>query len=106
LGRATRPRKGRPCVAGVGNNGPWGNSRHEKGRQLRQTGATELSVASYEKVAEAFGGHGGRVEDAAQVGPAIRRAIDSGKPAVVNVITQPGVVSQLTEMLGGMESML
>ena len=44
--------------------------------------------------------------DAVDVAPAIRRAIDSGKPAVVNVITQPGVVSQLTQMLGGMQNML
>ena len=46
------------------------------------------------------------MEDAADVAPAIRRAIDSGKPAVVNVLTQPGVVSQITQMMGGMESML
>jgi acetolactate synthase-1/2/3 large subunit len=102
----TAARNDLPFVAVIANNGAWGNIRHEQGRQFHQTGATELSQAAYEKVAEAFGGHAERVEDAAEVGPAIRRAIDSGKPAVVNVITQPGVVSQLTEMLGGMESML
>jgi acetolactate synthase-1/2/3 large subunit len=102
----TAARNDLPFVAVIANNGAWGNIRHEQGRQFHQTGATELSQASYERIAEAFGGHGERVEDAAEVAPAIRRAIDSGKPAVVNVITQPGVVSQLTEMLGGMESML
>jgi acetolactate synthase-1/2/3 large subunit len=71
-----------------------------------ETSVTALYQASYEKLAEAFGGHAERVEDAAEVAPAIRRAIDSGKPAVVNVLTQPGVVSQITAMLGGMESML
>ncbi|MFN2545768.1 MAG: thiamine pyrophosphate-binding protein [Actinomycetota bacterium] len=103
----TAARNGLPFVAVIANNGAWGNIRHEQGRQFHRTPATELSQqASYERIAEAFGGHGERVDDAAGVAPAIRRAIDSGKPAVVNVITQPGVVSQLTEMLGGMESML
>jgi acetolactate synthase-1/2/3 large subunit len=102
----TASRNDLPFVAVIANNGAWGNIRHVQEQQFHQTDATALSQASYERVAEAFGGHGERVEDAAEVGPAIRRAIDSGKPAVVNVITQPGVVSQLTEMLGGMQSML
>jgi acetolactate synthase-1/2/3 large subunit len=102
----TAARNNLPFTAVIMNNGSWGNIRHEQGRQFSQTNATELSVASYEKIAEAFGGYGERVDDAAAVGPAIRRAIDSGKPAVVNVITQPGVVSEITKMVGDMMSML
>jgi len=102
----TAARNSLPFVVVIANNGEWGNIRHVQGAHYHQTGATELSQASYEKLAEAFGGSGERVEDAAGVGPAIRRAIDSGRPAVVNVITQPGVVSQLTQMLGGMQNML
>jgi acetolactate synthase-1/2/3 large subunit len=103
----TASRYGLPFTAVIATNGTWGNIRHEQGKQFgKQTGATELSVAAYEKMAEAFGGYGQRVEDAKDVGPAIRRAIDSKKPAVVNVITQPGVVSPVTEMVGGMMSML
>jgi acetolactate synthase-1/2/3 large subunit len=102
----TAVRHNLPFTAVIMNNGAWGNIRHEQDRQFKQTGVTQLSVASYEKMAEAFGGHGERVDDAAQVGPAIRRAIDSGKPAVVNVITQPGVVSEITKMVGDMMSML
>lgn len=103
----TAARNGLPFVAVVANNGAWGNIRHEQGKQFaKQTDATKLSQAAYEKIAEAFGGHGERVDDAKDVGPAIRRAIDSGKPAVVNVITQPGVVSPITEMVGEMMAML
>lgn len=103
----TASRCGLPFTAVVATNGAWGNIRHEQGKQFsKQTGATALSVASYEKIADAFGGYGERVEDTKDLGPAIRRAIDSGKPAVVNVITQPGVVSPVTEMVGGMMSML
>jgi acetolactate synthase I/II/III large subunit len=103
----TAARNDLPFVAVIANNGAWGNIRHAEGIvHGGETSVTALSQASYEKVAEAFGGHAERVEDAAEVAPAIRRAIDSGKPAVVNVLTQPGVVSQITAMLGGMESML
>jgi acetolactate synthase-1/2/3 large subunit len=103
----TAARNALPFVAVIANNGAWGNIRHaESTAHGGETQITALSQASYEKVAEAFGGHAERVDDASEVGPAIRRAIDSGKPAVVNVLTQPGVVSQITQMLGGMESML
>jgi thiamine pyrophosphate-dependent acetolactate synthase large subunit-like protein len=102
----TAARHNLPFVAVIANNGAWGNIRHEQGKQFSQNDATKLSVASYEKIAEAFGGHAERVEDAAEVGPAVRRAIDSNKPAVVNVIVQPGQVSQVTEMVGGMMAML
>jgi acetolactate synthase-1/2/3 large subunit len=102
----TAVRNNLPFTSVIMNNGGWGNIRHEQGRQFSQTNATELSVGGYEKIAEAFGGYGERVDDAANVGPAIRRAIDSRKPAVVNVITQPGVVSEITKMVGDMMSML
>lgn len=103
----TAARCGLPFVAVIANNGAWGNIRHEQGRQFGQrTGATELSVAAYEKVAEMVGGHAERVESSDALAPAIRRAIDSRTVAVVNVITQPGVVSPITEMVGGMMEML
>jgi acetolactate synthase I/II/III large subunit len=102
----TAARNNLPFTAVIMNNGSWGNIRHEQGRQFSQTNATELSVAAYEKIAEAFGGYGERVDDAANLGPSIRRAIDSGKPAVVNAITQPGVVSEITKMVGDMMTML
>jgi len=103
----TAARAGLPIVCVVANNGSWGNIRHEQGKQFgKQTGATELGQWAYEMVAEAFGGHGERVDNTDDLGPAIRRAIDSGKVAVVNVITQPGVVSPVTEMVGSMMAML
>lgn len=103
----TAARHNLPFVCVIANNGAWGNIRHEQGKQFgQQTTATVLAQSDYEKVAEAFGGYGERVTDSEQVGPAIARALASGKPAVVNVITQPGVVSPVTEMVGGMMTML
>jgi 2-hydroxyacyl-CoA lyase 1 len=42
--------------------------------------------AHYEKVIEAFGGLGIYVDDPDDLGPAVRRAFDSGGPAVINVV--------------------
>jgi len=96
-----------PVVVVVANNGAWGNIRHEQGKQLgTKTGATQLAPVAYEKIAEAFGGYGERVENSEEVGPAIARALASGKVAVVNVICQQDVVSPITEMVGGMMELL
>ena len=103
----TAAREDLPFTCVVANNGAWGNIRHEQGKQFgKQTGATVLDQWSYEKIAEAFGGHAERVDNTDDLGPAIRRAVDSRKPAVVNVITERGVVSPITEMVGDMMKML
>jgi acetolactate synthase-1/2/3 large subunit len=103
----TAARVGAPFTCVVANNGAWGNIRHEQNKQFgKQTDATVLDQWAYEKIAEAFGGYGERVDNSEEVGPAIKRALDSGKPAVVNVIAQPGVVSPITEMVGEMMRML
>ena len=40
----------------------------------------------YDKIVEGMGGHGEFVEKPEDIRPAIQRALDSGKPACVNVI--------------------
>ena len=42
-------------------------------------------MTRYDKVVEALGGHGEHVTTPDQIGPALRRALASGKPALVNV---------------------
>lgn len=46
----------------------------------------------YDTIAETLGGHGEYVESPDQLRPALERAFESGKPAVVNVLTDPSVV--------------
>jgi acetolactate synthase-1/2/3 large subunit len=81
-----------PFVGVIGNDGAWGEMRtfHEDifgGADLR---AQYLSQSTaYEKVVEGLGGHGERVEDAADIIPALERAYKSGVPALVNVILDP-----------------
>lgn len=43
----------------------------------------------YEKIVEAFGGHGKHVDRVEEIGPAIARALSCGKPACINVAIDP-----------------
>jgi len=46
----------------------------------------------YEAIVEALGGHGELVSEPEDVKPALARAFEAGKPALVNVLTDPTVV--------------
>ncbi len=76
-----------PIVAVVMNNHSWAASQHfqeivsGKDRLL----GTELRDANYHEVAAAFGCHAQRVTEIKDLGPAIKAAFASGKPACVNV---------------------
>jgi acetolactate synthase-1/2/3 large subunit len=79
-----------PFVAVVGNDAAW-NAEHQI--QLRSYGAErahgcELLPSRYDLVAEALGGHGELVTRAAELAPALERALASGKPACVNVMIE------------------
>jgi acetolactate synthase-1/2/3 large subunit len=76
-----------PIVAVVMNNHSWAASQHfqeivsGKSRLL----GTELRDANYHEVAEAFGCFGRRVSRIEELGPAIKDAFASLRPACVNV---------------------
>jgi acetolactate synthase-1/2/3 large subunit len=96
-----------PVVVVVVNNGGWGDVRHEQrafyGAEA-DTGAV-LSGMRYDRLAEAVGGHGERVERPDQLQPALERAVASGTVAVVDCVTDPDVMSDLMKNLGGMDVM-
>jgi thiamine pyrophosphate-dependent acetolactate synthase large subunit-like protein len=50
-----------------------------------------LSPARYDQMAVAMGGHGEYVEDPDEIGPAVSRAFASGKPAIVQVMTDVNI---------------
>jgi acetolactate synthase-1/2/3 large subunit len=84
----TAVRRRLPFVAILGNDARW---NAESQIQLREYGANrmhgcELLPARYDQVVEAFGGHGEHVERAADLPGAIERALNSGKPACINVM--------------------
>jgi acetolactate synthase-1/2/3 large subunit len=79
-----------PVVIVVGNNGIWGLEKHPMRAMYGYDVAADLQPGlRYDRVVEALGGAGEMVEKAADIGPALRRAFDSGVPYLVNVITDP-----------------
>jgi acetolactate synthase I/II/III large subunit len=46
----------------------------------------------YDQLVEALGCHGELVDKPGDVKPALARAFEAGKPALVNVLTDPSVV--------------
>ncbi len=79
-----------PFVAMVGNDARW-NAEYQI--QLRDYGrerlvGCELLPTRYDEVARAFGGFGEWVTEPGELLPAARRALQSGLPAVLNVMVE------------------
>ena len=79
-----------PIVAVLSNDEYWGIIRHPQIARYGEERAigTELGFTRYDKIVEALGGYGEFVENPNEIGPAIERALDSGVPACVNVMTE------------------
>ncbi len=89
----TLVRHGVPVVAVMGNNGIWALEKHPMEFLYGYSVAAELQPnCRYDKVVEALGGHGELVERPGDLRAALERAFASGKPALVNVMTDPTVV--------------
>jgi acetolactate synthase-1/2/3 large subunit len=89
----TLARHGVNVVGVMGNNGIWALEKHPMEFLYGYSVAADLRPATpYERVVEALGGYGELVERPADVRPAIERAFASGRPALVNVLTDPTVV--------------
>ena len=73
-----------PITVVVMNNSALGWVRH--GQRERNI-ACDFGKFDYAAIARSMGCHGARVERPVEIGPAIKQAIASGKPAVVEVIT-------------------
>lgn len=96
-----------PVVVVVVNNGGWGDVRHEQRMWYGEDAdrGAVLSGMRYDLLAQAVGGHGERVSSPEEVRPALQRALDAtaeGAPAVVDVVTDPEVMSDLMRNLGAL----
>ena len=80
-------RFGLPIVGIVGNDAAWGQMMRPQALLYGEDRlvATQLSYTRYDKVVEALGGHGEYCERPEEIRPALERAFNSGKPALVNV---------------------
>jgi acetolactate synthase-1/2/3 large subunit len=89
----TLARHGVNVVAVMGNNGIWALEKHPMEFLYGYSVAAELRPETrYDEVVEALGGYGELVSNAQELKPALARAFSSGKPALVNVLTDPTVV--------------
>ena len=89
----TFARLGIDVVGVMGNNGIWALEKHPMEFLYGYSVAAELQPnCRYDEVVRALGGHGELVERPDQLRPALERAFASGKPALVNVLTDPEVV--------------
>jgi thiamine pyrophosphate-dependent acetolactate synthase large subunit-like protein len=89
----TLARHGVNVVGVMGNNGIWALEHHPMKFLYGYSVAAELRPGTrYDQVVEALGGHGELVRTPAELRPALDRALSAGKPALVNVLTDPEVV--------------
>ena len=89
----TLARHGVNVVGVMGNNGIWALEKHPMEFLYGYSVAAELRPETrYDQVVEALGGHGALVSRAEELKPALTRAFEAGKPALVNVLTDPNVV--------------
>jgi acetolactate synthase I/II/III large subunit len=89
----TMARHNLPVVAVMGNNGIWALEHHPMKFLYGYSLAAELRPETrYDQVVSGLGCHGELVRTPAELQPALDRAFASGKPALVNVLTDPEVV--------------
>ena len=88
----TLARHGVNVVGVMGNNGIWALEKHPMEFLYGYSVAAELTPGTrYDQVVEALGGHGELVRAPGELRPALERALAAGRPALVNVLTDPSV---------------
>ena len=86
-------RLGVPVVGVMGNNGIWALEKHPMEYLYGYSVAADLQPeCRYDEIVRTLGGHGELVARPEELRPALERAFASGKPALVNVLTDPSVV--------------
>ncbi|MFI9385796.1 thiamine pyrophosphate-binding protein [Kutzneria sp. NPDC052558] len=81
-----------PFVGIVGNNSSMNQIRYGQAQKYglaRERVGNTLGDVHYDQFAKMLGGHGEQVRDPADIGPALRRARESGLPSLINVWVDP-----------------
>ena len=88
-------KNGIPVIVVVVNNAYLGlirqNQKYGYGYECDVEMAENQGMIDYVKVAEGFACHAERVFDPAEISAALERAVRSGKPAVIDIVCDPGV---------------
>ncbi|MDQ6605605.1 MAG: acetolactate synthase [Actinomycetota bacterium] len=76
----------------IGNNGIWALEKHPMEAIYGYSVVADLTPETrYDRVVEALGGHGELVREPGQLRGAFERALESGQPSLINVLTDPTV---------------
>jgi acetolactate synthase-1/2/3 large subunit len=88
----TMARHGLGVVGVMGNNGIWALEHHPMKFLYGYSVAAELRPETrYDELVESLGCDGVLVREPEQLRPALERAFESGRPTLVNVVTDPEV---------------
>ena len=83
-----------PIIVLLIDNGMYGTIRmHQERDYPGRESATALRNPDFAAYAQAFGGHGERVETTEQFAPALERAMASGKPAILHCLLDPEAIT-------------
>jgi len=93
-----------PILSIVINNHLYGTIRaHQEKHFPNRPIGTELTNPDFAELAKLMGGHGERVRRNADFLPALERALASNRPAVIEVLTHPGILSVNQPKIGSVE---
>ena len=87
-----------PITTVLGNDATWGIDKTFQVAYYGRAVGTDLRFIRYDRVVDAIGGYAEYVEKPGEVGPAVERALNSGRPALVNVAVRSGA-SPLAEAM-------
>ncbi len=89
----TLARHGVDVVGVMGNNGIWALEKHPMEFLYGYSVVADLRPETpYHELVQALGGHGELVRAPGELRPALERAFTAGRPALVNVLTDPSVI--------------
>ncbi len=78
----------------VFNNEMYGTIRmHQERAYPWRVSGTALTNPDFARLIEAYGGHGEVVRETADFAPAFRRAVESGKPALIELRMNPDQIN-------------
>ena len=83
----------------LGNDATWGIDKTFQVAYFGRAVGTDLRHIRYDKVVEAIGGYTEHVEDPAEVGAAVGRALASGRPSLVDVSVRSGASPLASAMI-------
>jgi len=95
----TAVQEGAAILVIVVDNGMYGTIRaHQERHYPGRVAATNLVNPDFAALARAYGGHGETVRTTEAFSPALERALASGKPAILHVLTDPEAISTTTTL--------